>query len=291
MALENFEKIESLLPGNGENDGTVFTDWSISARSWTAIGNVKTSTGNFKYYDSSILFDGSGDYLELADSPSLRFGSGDFCVSAWVYITASATYNPILVKGTGTFIGITPTTRYLYISFNNNAVTLNTATAVALNTWTFCEVGRASGTVYLSIDGATPTTGSFNSALTQTDVLRIGRGSGTSSNYFSGNIQDHIYKVGAPPHTEAFTPPTRAIGEISNLGSGANAILDNFGDPAVRTLVFVPRKYPTAVRTATSDSNGRYAVSLPAIEHDCIFMDDDAESVFPDILVSRVLPA
>ena len=37
----------------------------------------------------SVVFDGTGDYLELADSEDWYFGSGNFTVEGWFYYTGS----------------------------------------------------------------------------------------------------------------------------------------------------------------------------------------------------------
>jgi len=37
----------------------------------------------------SVQFDGSGDYLSLADNEDFNFGSGDFTIEGWMYLIGS----------------------------------------------------------------------------------------------------------------------------------------------------------------------------------------------------------
>jgi len=62
-----------------EGSGNSFTD-SAASKTVTANGDVTQTTAQFKWGSSSTVFDGSGDYLSLADSDDWNFGSGDFTI-------------------------------------------------------------------------------------------------------------------------------------------------------------------------------------------------------------------
>ncbi|MDP6584002.1 MAG: hypothetical protein QF535_05055, partial [Anaerolineales bacterium] len=62
-----------------------FTDSSSSAHTITANGDVTNSRAQKKIGSSSIKFDGTGDYLSLADSSDWNiFGSGNWTTETWV---------------------------------------------------------------------------------------------------------------------------------------------------------------------------------------------------------------
>ena len=71
------------VPMDGSHSGTTFTDVSVNNWSPTVQGGTKTVTDDSKFYGSSGYFDGSGDYLEYADSSDWVIGA-DWTVELWV---------------------------------------------------------------------------------------------------------------------------------------------------------------------------------------------------------------
>ena len=61
--------------------------------SLTANGDAQHSTAQYKTGSSSMLFDGSGDYLQLPSDAGFSFGTGDFTVECWVYYPPIANTN------------------------------------------------------------------------------------------------------------------------------------------------------------------------------------------------------
>ena len=74
------------LRGYDAQSGQSFKDYSKYNRTITANGNVAHSTAQNKYGNSSIYFDGNGDYLIDPASSDFNFGTGDFTIEAWVKI-------------------------------------------------------------------------------------------------------------------------------------------------------------------------------------------------------------
>jgi hypothetical protein len=81
---------------------------------WKLTGDAKdhSGTGNHGRNHGVDLatgtFDGRGSYIEVPDSPSLKFGSGDFSIAAWVYTEqdlddvlgdVASKFDPALRKG------------------------------------------------------------------------------------------------------------------------------------------------------------------------------------------------
>ena len=68
---------------------TITTNGSASGHTITAAGNpavVRWGPGPNMY---SVYFDGTGDFLELADHADWDLGTTDFTIDGWVYPTAS----------------------------------------------------------------------------------------------------------------------------------------------------------------------------------------------------------
>jgi len=55
----------------------------------TPFGNAQISTTRSKFGGSSAFFDGTGDYLSTGTPSGFAFGTGDFTVEAWVYVTST----------------------------------------------------------------------------------------------------------------------------------------------------------------------------------------------------------
>ena len=89
-----FHNNSLLLHGDGTNGSTTFKDDSINNHTITAYGNAQISTTQSKFGGASMKFDGSGDYLAIADNDDFELGSSDFTLEAWVYLTGySASYS------------------------------------------------------------------------------------------------------------------------------------------------------------------------------------------------------
>lgn len=71
------------LKGDGTNGSTNIVDSSPSPKTITVNGNAQISTAQSKYGGSSLLFDGSGDYLTTT---ALNLVNIDFTVEYWIYV-------------------------------------------------------------------------------------------------------------------------------------------------------------------------------------------------------------
>jgi hypothetical protein len=84
-----FGSVALLLPMDGT--GATFVDASAVPKTVTANGDATQSTAESKFGGKSAFFDGSGDYLSIADSGNgFAFGTGDF-VYEWWFRSASTT--------------------------------------------------------------------------------------------------------------------------------------------------------------------------------------------------------
>ena len=84
-----FPKTELLLPFGETNGSTSTTDSSDRNNSITYNGNAQKSTAQSKFGGSSLLLDGAGDYLQVANQDYFDFGSNDFTIECWFYFDSS----------------------------------------------------------------------------------------------------------------------------------------------------------------------------------------------------------
>ena len=203
---------------NGTNAGII--DKSQSVQTLTLNGNVSSSTTQSKYLTSSMYFDGAGDYITMTPSDLFAFGTGDFTIEGWAYITATGDRG-LFQQGTSNF----PVT-------NSNSVALQITNAspadsewaiyaangyhestvnYSLNQWYHFAVVRASAVTKLYIDGT--------EALSVSDSVNYtGTYFGVGSIYgaanaqcFTGYMSDFRITKGLARYTANFTPPTAEL--------------------------------------------------------------------------------
>jgi hypothetical protein len=217
------------MDGTGSN----FVDSSPTTKTITASGATQSDTQS-KWGGKAASFGGTGS-LSAGGSPG-AFGTGDFVVEAWVYLTASAeqfladTRTGVSASGVGFRIF---SDNKLYFSGDaNNALT---TTTVPLNQWAHVAWVRTSGNIYGYINGVLGGSASFTNNLTHTNffVSRVGFVDAGSINGF---IDDFRVTVG------------------SNRGYAGNTI-------TVPTAAF-PDSGPISAPTALTATLGNAQVSL-----------------------------
>lgn len=98
----DFDDVVLLLPMDGTNNSTTFTDRSLNQYTVTANGNAKVVTSTYVFGDSSAYFDGSGDYLSIAHDPAQVIGTQNFDISFWarpIDLSSGTTRHTIIAKG------------------------------------------------------------------------------------------------------------------------------------------------------------------------------------------------
>jgi hypothetical protein len=171
------------------------------------VADAKTSSVVTKFTGGSMYFDGTGDAINIRSSDLLTFGTGDWTVEFWVYHTS--------VSGQQTYLGDTggaTSGPYIYkdsshkVGLYYSSQILTGTTTIAINTWYYIVLSRASGTVRLFINGIQETSASDTTNLTVA-IQWIG-GDTLPSGYLSGYMNDIRVTKGYARYTANFTAPT-----------------------------------------------------------------------------------
>lgn len=228
----NYNNVSLLLPMNGTNGSTTFTDYSPTPKTVTPSGGAQITTANFKWNGSSGFFDGGGDYLTVNGASAFDFGTGDFTVELWSYLLSdTSTYKFIFSLGYPGASGADMCIRYgdagfgkkLQVSLNSGSVSTvwscNLTSTTDKDKWQHIAFTRQSGVCRLFVDGvqqslnngANPITFPFTSFTDNSNI--IGTTSlfiaGIAANYwYAGNINDFRITNGVARYTSNFTPPT-----------------------------------------------------------------------------------
>lgn len=218
-----------------------------SGNSIAVNGNVSVSTTQKKFGNSSIYFDGSGDYLQVPYSNDFTF-SGDFTIEMWFYLTSLASFPQTLIAkdtfGSNFDINIVLNSLTQLGCYTNktNSSFLVTIPSIALNTWNHVALVRSSGKLYYFLNGVLYGTSSINITNDSQSFLTIGCASWNNpSSFFNGYI-DELRISDSARYSANFTPPVSGHSFIENEqnqifllhGEGVNnstAIYDNYGIP------------------------------------------------------------
>jgi len=211
---------------------TIVTAKAISANGLPATSAFRPFSAPNSYttalYGGGGYFNGTTDYLSVPDNVALQFGTGDFTIEGWFYISgsmASTGYN-LISKGTASTGWSLNTIGGGRIQFSYTASNLTGATTTLYsNSWYHFAVvrsGSSVGNLKIYINGvqeiasSTAITDNFN----QTDLLYISA-SRTATAFLNGYSSNIRLVKGTAVYTGAFTPPTLA--PITTSGSTSAA--------------------------------------------------------------------
>jgi hypothetical protein len=222
-------------------------------------------------YGGSGSFNGSSNYLTTPSSAGYQFGTGDFTVEAWVYVTTAQNGPIIDTRGSSSaapWAFYIDANRLPYFYDGANVQTSNVA--VTLNTWTHVVAVRASGTLSIYVGGQRGYNASLGTTMNPNATVYIGGQNFVTSAYFAGFIANlRVVKGTAVYSGTSFTPPTAPVTAISgtslllnftNAGMYDAATKNNLlgvGDAKVTTT-----ESKFAPTSAAFDGTGDY-LSLP----------------------------
>lgn len=217
----SFSSVAVLLHLDGANGSTSFTDKSANMLAVTGYGNAQISTAQSKFGGASLLLDGSGDYLSVANSSVFNFGSGDFTIETWARFSDLSGVKMLAAQratSTSNYSWIfywTATTTSLAIGYTLNG---SSSAAIArtfsptLDTWNHFAVVRESSSVRLYANGLQlGTSATLSSSIySSTAPVLIGAASSSSpANFMSGYIDDVRITKGVARYVGNFTVPTQ----------------------------------------------------------------------------------
>jgi hypothetical protein len=238
---EYFNLVTLLLPGNGTNGQTNNTFLDSSTNNFAITRNGNTTQGTFSPFSQtgwSNYFDGTGDYLSVPNNSAFAYGTGDFTIEFWFYMSALAGSGNYYVLYDGRPSGTNGL--YVNLAINNatpesyvNGATVITGSALSANTWYHFAYARSGSSTKMFINGSqvgstyTDTTNYINGA----DRPVIGTNGFNVAQYsFNGYISNFRVVKGTAIYTSAFTPPTAPLTAISGtslLTCQSNRFIDN----------------------------------------------------------------
>lgn len=216
-----FASVSLLLHADGT--GSTFIDSSPTPKTITAYGNATQSATQSRWGGKSAYFDGDGDYL-TADSSAMAFGTGDFCIECWLFITAAATNHPYgsalfdtrgISQGYSGFALFLNSSGVLTTFDANSAANASASSSVPFSQWVHIAAARSSGQQRVYVNGASVLSYSsgYNHSGTQLTIAStVDYRSSGSSFKLTGYIDDFRVTASARNYTgTTITVPTAAF--------------------------------------------------------------------------------
>jgi hypothetical protein len=203
----NFSQVSLLLHGDD------FTDSSRLNASLTNTGSVVINTGVKQFGTGSLSFNATtNSYLTTPSSANYSFGSGDFTIEFWLYITNIANQPRIVGNSTGTwatknwsFFVNSPSTIGFTLFDSNWAI--SSSVSIANNTWYHVAFSRKSNMGYMSVNGIVNSLALTIAVDAGTNYMNIGWNGVSVDNKLNGYLDDFRVTKGVARYTANFLVP------------------------------------------------------------------------------------
>ena len=230
---EYFAYVKMLYPFNGADtatSGAGFSDLSGNSHTLTASGDAQIDTAESADGVSSLLLDGTGDFVSFTDHADVTLGNSNFVIDGFWMFNSISTHNRALCGHFGThgnrayYYLYNYTTNKLHFGYTTNGTSFTTI--IQSNTWTpvlyaatptfyHIAIVRSGSNVYFFVDGVqqgtTSTAISTDTIFDSTDPFTIGiyDYSNPTGCEFDGWCGGFRYTVGTDRGwTANFTAPT-----------------------------------------------------------------------------------
>ena len=221
-----------LMHFNGTNVSTTMTDNSKNNTTVTSVNGAAISTAQSKFGGTSGLFDGTNDYIQVATSANLAFGTGAFTIEMWVYRNTSGAgphlmdfrgannndYNPVFYWGSNNF---------LYYTNNNTSGDNQIQTSNAITSasgWVHLALVRSGTTLTIYINGVESGNTSYSTDVRGGNPVFIGSRFNLEG-YFNGYIDELRITKGIARYTGNFTPSTTQF--LDSAGDANSSVVVN----------------------------------------------------------------
>ena len=169
--------------------------------------------------ENSLSFNGTSDSYIFSSNYTLTFGTNDFTIECWIYMTSVAGSSRVIFStkpGVGTGAG---NVFCVYLTGNNNTIQIycgstlfGNGTSVTLNTWHHVALTRYKGIAKLYLDGNLSTAGGSLANNFDTSIFSIGSNTLGTTEFYSGLISNFRIINGVALYTgSSLTPPSSPL--------------------------------------------------------------------------------
>ena len=279
-------------------------DDSSHSHTVTASGSATISSTQAKFGGNSLSLNGTSQYLTVPNDSVFNFGSEDFTIEMWIYMTSNAGSNAedrhaLVARRASSsnrsfHVGIQldggqQKLQFSHSTSGSNGFQENYLTNIQLNTWTHIAIVRSGPKVYAFVDGVKNREEhdiGTHTIYAGTSDLTVGY-RGESNQYFPGYIDDLRISKGVARYTKSFVPPNAAVGATLSGDNKTNTTTDftslylpfdsdvQDDSPQSHTVT----AYGNAAISSTQSKFGGYSLSLDGTG-DYLRIADDPSTEF-----------
>lgn len=211
-----FPNVSFLSHFDGADEATAAVDESNTGHTINFNNNAQLDTAQKVFGSSSLLLDGTDDYLDIDDHADFEFGSGDFTVETRFRAAAEPVNSVLLAKYTttgnqrswGLFAEDATTIRFIYSTDGAGATTVvdSDAITIATDTWYAAAVSRVGNNGYIFFDGTLVKTFDLTGVTVfgGTSPLFVGTHTAGASSDFNGHIDEARITKGVGRYSESY---------------------------------------------------------------------------------------
>ena len=191
-------------PASYSGTGTTWTDLSGGGNNGTLVNGVTYNASN----QGSLVFNGNGNgdgspnpYVSLPTSSAFNFGSGDFTIEMWTYIT---TLNPhpnlLTINGNSSWyaairLGYWQGNLGVLHSYNGNSWDGNNNAPINVDVWSHIVISRIFGNAKVYINNVEKASYALPGTLMSNAENEIGRLNHPNTGYFNMSGQISVTKI------------------------------------------------------------------------------------------------
>jgi hypothetical protein len=227
-AIANTQMLACQSPGFNDNGPSKFTftrNGDVTVKKFSPL--TLSSPYSTTTFGGSAYFDGSGDWLAFPNNAAFAFGSGEFTVELWVYLTGSSGTVVNYSNGQSTNSNFawelyqTSSTGVSFSVLSGATQYISSSSSFRVNSWNHIAGVRSGNTLTTYVNGIAGGTTVSLSGVTVSNpassTLKIGSYNNGSA-YITGYVSNFRIVKGSAVYTGNFTPPSAPV-----LTSGSSA--------------------------------------------------------------------
>lgn len=202
---------------DGTAGSSTFSDASSSPKTVVAIADTVTESSNFKFGNAAMNLNSSVAGVTTGGSSQFEFGTGDFTVDTWVYLTATSTIGYIYDARAASSNGWSATLRIstaATMTYQTASTIRITSSAVTTGSWFHVALVHSGTSTWLFLNGAQTgvtfsDTGVYiNDTAGQRPILG-GNANAVGFNGLGGAMDEIRVSLTARWSTAGFSPPAQ----------------------------------------------------------------------------------